>query len=347
MMTQSSVTISDVSGSVSPGAGGVSAPGGVNGFQSSNGVGGELAPSGNSISEMDPNDPGQKALMDKWAAEDAAKAKDAKEPEEKKKKKRCATCHGKDEAKKNGPAKPSPVAGMGDGAKPAPGQIAGVDGNVFAAADGHVGSDMVGDFIFDTVAVATVGLVFSGLGLVSAGLLGAGALAVRGIGRMFAGGAERAAASLAERGAVAAERGVAGAAARSAASLAEGLPAGSQIIKSGENYVIYRTAAGEERIRFNAAAAETYGEASAGRNYTLGNEAGVTADGKPFVFEGRHRAVGAAHGDTIPSELGGVPGKPGVLDYEYAPGVANAGGLPTKNIKDLTIDYTRPDFIDP
>ena len=59
-----------------------------------------------------------------------------------------------------------------------------------------------------------------------------------------------------------------------------------------------------------------------------------------FVYEGRHRAIGAAKGDTVPEELGGVPGRVGWLDYEYSPSPAPSGGVA---VKELSIDYCSPD----
>lgn len=130
---------------------------------------------------------------------------------------------------------------------------------------------------------------------------------------------------------------------RTGEELAKDLPPGSKVVSTGKDHVVYETPSGEQRIRFNADAAGTYGDAKPGRNYTSDADAGVTADGRPFVYEGRHRAVGAAHGDVIPPELGGVPNRPGVLDYEYVPNVPNTARYGERNIRDLTIDYTMPE----
>jgi len=43
---------------------------------------------------------------------------------------------------------------------------------------------------------------------------------------------------------------------------------------------------------------------------------------------------------VIPQELGGVRGKPHMLDYEFSPEVAPARGV---NILDQRIDYSQPD----
>jgi hypothetical protein len=64
--------------------------------------------------------------------------------------------------------------------------------------------------------------------------------------------------------------------------------------------------------------------------------AGVNKHGEPFVLEGRHRSIGAAKGDTIGADLGGVPGQRGVLDFEYA-GIIDVEGV---FVRDLKIDYT-------
>ncbi|MEM6628756.1 MAG: RHS repeat-associated core domain-containing protein [Bacteroidota bacterium] len=119
------------------------------------------------------------------------------------------------------------------------------------------------------------------------------------------------------------------------------LPEGAVIIDQGDGYVVYETADGEQRIRFDAAEARTLQEANPGRNHTTDTLAGVTPDGKPFVHEGRHRAIGAARGDEIGTDLGGVEGHPGVLDYEYTSSPAPSGG---REVRDLDIDYSEPDL---
>ena len=52
------------------------------------------------------------------------------------------------------------------------------------------------------------------------------------------------------------------------------------------------------------------------------------------MHEGRHRAVGAAQGDTVHPSNGGVPDAPGYLDYEYDDQRAS-GGVP---VTSLSID---------
>ena len=105
-------------------------------------------------------------------------------------------------------------------------------------------------------------------------------------------------------------------------------------------YEIYTAADGTQRIRFQADQAFTLQGATPGRNYSTDSLAGLTSDGQVYVHEGRHRAIGAAHGDVVSEDLGGMPGRPGWLDYEFTPGPAPSGGIP---VKDLSIDYAEPD----
>jgi hypothetical protein len=98
------------------------------------------------------------------------------------------------------------------------------------------------------------------------------------------------------------------------------LPAGATDIQLdlNGNWVRYRTADGVERVRFKPIEAFTE---SPPRKHRLSEErrAGLTTDSKVEVLEGRNRAVGAAQGDTIPEQLGGVPDAPDWLDYLYIP----------------------------
>ncbi len=124
--------------------------------------------------------------------------------------------------------------------------------------------------------------------------------------------------------------------------LADKLPAGSRVVKETDDYVIYQTPDGAERIRFRASEAHAYNEYVApGRNYSTECEACLTPDGKVMVLEGKHRAVGAAKGDLVPEELGGVPGQSGVLDYEYYNHTSSTAGVP---VRDLQVDYTQPEL---
>lgn len=119
------------------------------------------------------------------------------------------------------------------------------------------------------------------------------------------------------------------------------LPSGARVIdNSSPTHVIYEMPNGERRIRFNAESAVTLKAANPGRNMTVDNLASVNDAGLPYVHEGRHRAIGAAQGQAIPANLGGVPGSPGVLDYEYSSSTPS-GGLPVKN---LSIDNSMPDM---
>jgi len=124
-----------------------------------------------------------------------------------------------------------------------------------------------------------------------------------------------------------------------AAEIATRLPAGATIIAEGKGYVIYELG-GETRIRFDARVAKTLQEANPGRGYTTDNLAGLNSAGDVFVHEGRHRAIGAAKGDPIPADLGGIPGQRYILDFEFSKSVEGSSGL---NVRDLTIDYSKPD----
>lgn len=118
------------------------------------------------------------------------------------------------------------------------------------------------------------------------------------------------------------------------------LPEGSRVISNDIDHIIYETADGTKRIRFRASKAVTLQEARPGRNYTTDSLAGLNEDGKVIVHEGRHRAIGSAHGNSIPTDLGGVPDAPGTLDYPYEVDVDPAKGVP---VRDLKIDYSEPD----
>jgi hypothetical protein len=108
-----------------------------------------------------------------------------------------------------------------------------------------------------------------------------------------------------------------------------------------DRWIVYMNEAGEQRIRFRAAQARTLQDANPGRNMTTDNLAGINSNGDPFVYEGRHRAAGVANNnDTIPPDLGGVPGQPGVLDYEFYDGTTSEVGIP---MSEVTIDYDTPD----
>jgi RHS repeat-associated protein len=117
-------------------------------------------------------------------------------------------------------------------------------------------------------------------------------------------------------------------------------PPGSTIVDDkSPSHVVYKTADGEDRIRFKADQAMTLQEARPGRNYTTDSRAGVNDQGQPYVFEGRHRAIGASQGATIGADNGGVPDAPGHLDYKYTSDSAS-GGVP---VKSLSVDNKDPD----
>jgi RHS repeat-associated protein len=118
------------------------------------------------------------------------------------------------------------------------------------------------------------------------------------------------------------------------------LPPGARVLDDkSPSHVVYETADGEQRIRFRASDAVTMGAARPGRNYSTEARAGVNDQGQPYVFEGRHRAVGVAQGGSVGPDLGGVPGSPGYLDYKHDASPVS-GGVP---VKSLTIDNSEPD----
>lgn len=117
-------------------------------------------------------------------------------------------------------------------------------------------------------------------------------------------------------------------------------PEGATIINQSPNSIVYSDANGGARIRFRAPSARTLQEANPGRNYTTDNLAGLNQEGEPFVYEGRHRAAGAARFDSIPSDLGGVEGQPSILDFEYSSNPSTTRG---RSVLDITIDYSEPD----
>ena len=127
-------------------------------------------------------------------------------------------------------------------------------------------------------------------------------------------------------------------------TLVAGLPKGAVIERTGgpgnDGWVLYRDAGGQQRVRFRAVHAKTLREAAPGRNYSKDATAAINDNGEAFVMEGRHRAIGAAKGDNITPDKGGVPGQAGVLDYEYVPVQVSEEGL---YVRDLKIDYSEPD----
>jgi hypothetical protein len=94
------------------------------------------------------------------------------------------------------------------------------------------------------------------------------------------------------------------------------LPKGAKVIKTGADYTVFEVD-GVPRIRFKAAHSRQVAPISARPNNSNNSMASVADDEKVYVFEGCHRAHGAACGDMIPPELGGVHDAPGVLEYNY------------------------------
>jgi hypothetical protein len=125
-------------------------------------------------------------------------------------------------------------------------------------------------------------------------------------------------------------------------NLAKAIPKPQGVVIKVENpdYIIYVTAQGKERIRFRASKSETLQYANPGRNYTADADAALSTEGKVFVLEGRHRAIGSAHGDEIPEELGGVA--PDILDFEFTSKFKPDPGV---KVADLKIDYSQPDVL--
>lgn len=124
-------------------------------------------------------------------------------------------------------------------------------------------------------------------------------------------------------------------------ALESGLPAGAKNVRvDGQNRWVTYWIGDRQRIRFRADQAKTSNEVAPGRNYTSETEVRLNPTGYPVVIEGTHRAIGAAQGQQIPRALGGVPGQPGVLDFEFNPTVHTKNG---RRIDKLKIDYDFPD----
>lgn len=126
-------------------------------------------------------------------------------------------------------------------------------------------------------------------------------------------------------------------------SLQASLPKGAIVKRVGghgnDGWVQYELN-GQQRIRFRAVEAKTLGDANKGRNYSREEGAGINQNNEVFVLEGRHRAVGAAKGDSIEPGLGGVPEQPGVLDFKFRSMAIEEEGV---FVRDLKIDYDEPD----
>ncbi len=117
------------------------------------------------------------------------------------------------------------------------------------------------------------------------------------------------------------------------------LPLGAVVKQQTASYIVY-TYNGVDRIRFLATASFTEKEANKGRNYSNESRATLNSEGRPFVLEGRHRAIGAAKGGSIPLDGGGVAEKPGILDFKYsADHFADVG----ESVLNLKIDQSMPD----
>ncbi len=110
----------------------------------------------------------------------------------------------------------------------------------------------------------------------------------------------------------------------------------------GDEWVRYESPDGTERIRFRSEGASVGAtEPKPGRNYSTTTRATVMTDRKVGAMEGVHRIVGSANGDVIPSDVGGVPRQPGVLDYKYRQMTVKPEEMnPAKPMK---IDYNEAD----
>ena len=106
-------------------------------------------------------------------------------------------------------------------------------------------------------------------------------------------------------------------------------------------YVVYELPDGSQRIRFRASAAVAHSQAAPGRLHSVEAMAGLNDEGRPYVWEGKHRAIGVGHyGDVVADpRLGGVKGAPSYLDYEYTSQPAK-GGI---SVIKLAIDRDVPD----
>lgn len=123
------------------------------------------------------------------------------------------------------------------------------------------------------------------------------------------------------------------------------LPAGAKVIAiaSSDRWVRYELPNGDERVRFRSEEATVATTVpKEGRNYTKNTGASVMNDGKVAVSEGVHRTVGSSQGDVVGSDVGGVRGRPGVLDYEASGFTFDPSE--TFDAKTRKIDYKEPEL---
>ena len=98
-------------------------------------------------------------------------------------------------------------------------------------------------------------------------------------------------------------------------------------VDSDRNGTQWMTFKADEAVAFRSAPRDH------ANNPTPETRVGVSPRGRPFVWEGVHRAIGAAHGEQIPAELGGTP-IPGWLRYQYTPISPGSNGY---LIRDMTV----------
>lgn len=113
------------------------------------------------------------------------------------------------------------------------------------------------------------------------------------------------------------------------------LPPGSKVISTDPNgnWVVFEDATGFKKIRFKADEAITMHAPSEAYNGTDETLAALSRDGIAYVIEGRHRVVAAAKGDEIPPYVGGVPGFPGWLQYNFESLRYKSGsGVPVRDL---------------
>jgi hypothetical protein len=123
------------------------------------------------------------------------------------------------------------------------------------------------------------------------------------------------------------------------------LPKGAKVIAidRSDRWVRYEMPNGAERVRFrseDATVATTVPRE--GRNYTKNTGASVMDDGRVAVSEGVHRTVGSSQGDVVGSDVGGVRGRPGVLDYDASGWTFDPAE--TFDARTRKIDYTQPEL---
>ncbi|MEZ4871957.1 MAG: hypothetical protein R2827_06885 [Bdellovibrionales bacterium] len=110
------------------------------------------------------------------------------------------------------------------------------------------------------------------------------------------------------------------------------LPIGSELIREEKTYIIYRSAEdGQLWMLFDTRSAETDFVSAHVRNTSMKKVKLNATSNRPFVVEGRHRAVEASNGFKIAEELGGTA-RPYWLNYPFV----NKPFRPALNHRNLT-----------